>query len=80
MNVIKAAQDTIDFAHKDKCSIKIKPHRHKYGIGYNHAVWMLEEIVSGNVQNDKANRWLGYAQALLVNFITLEKLRNINDQ
>jgi hypothetical protein len=31
-----------------------------------HAMWMLEEIISGRVTGNKAQRWLGYAQGLLV--------------
>lgn len=46
-----------------------------------HAAWMLEEIADEQVVGDKAHRWLGYAQALLVvrSIITLEEAKAIND-
>lgn len=31
-----------------------------------HIVWMVTEIKDGKVQGDKANRWIGYVQGVLV--------------
>lgn len=49
-------------------------------IGVPHAIWMLEGIADGYVQHEKAHRWLGYAQALLVSddVITLDQAKEIN--
>ena len=40
-----------------------------------HAAWLLEGIASGYVQHEKAHRWLGYAQALLV----IDKIASLDD-
>ena len=31
-----------------------------------HITWMLEGIIAGYIQHEKAYRWLGWAQAILV--------------
>lgn len=36
------------------------------GATLGHAVWMLRGIAEGYITEDKAHRWLGYAQALVV--------------
>lgn len=48
--------------------------------GVPHAVWMLEGIADGYVQYEKAHRWLGYAQALLVcdGILTVYQAKEIN--
>lgn len=65
MNVQKAAKGTLTL---------IKDHPWKVFSGqtghetftYRHIVYMLEEIVSnGEMKNDQANRWLGWAQAII---------------
>ena len=45
-----------------------------------HAIWMLEGIAAGYIQHEKAHRWLGYAQALLVcnNHETLVAMKTVN--
>jgi hypothetical protein len=47
-----------------------------------HAVWMLLEIYWGKIESNsnKAHRWLGYAQALLVShqWATLEQMKQAN--
>jgi hypothetical protein len=54
--------------------------RDSKGRTVNHAKWMLNEIKIGNVREEKAHRWLGYAQALLIcsHLLTLEKAKEIN--
>lgn len=42
------------------------PNQHHEGIGYGHIVWMLDEIVKGEMPEDKTMRWLGYVQGYLV--------------
>lgn len=46
------------------------------GISINHARWMLENLPE---ENDKAGRWLGYAQALMVvhGIMSLEEMRDV---
>ncbi|MCP4601695.1 MAG: hypothetical protein GY847_14470 [Proteobacteria bacterium] len=58
----------------------IKPIRDDYGTGANHAVWMLGQISKGEMPGDKSNRWLGYAQAILVDqgLFSLEDFRKLN--
>ncbi|MEE9395289.1 MAG: hypothetical protein V3W41_22585 [Planctomycetota bacterium] len=50
------------------------------GMGIEHAGWMLTEIGLGNITGEKAHRWLGYAQAIVVNFgyLSLYDCKNIN--
>ena len=50
------------------------------GKGINHAVWMLEEVKHCRVKAEKAHRWLGWAQAILVyeGAATLEQCKTIN--
>ncbi len=45
-----------------------------------HATWMLTGISSGYVQHEKAHRWLGYAQAILVmaQVVKLDDMKAIN--
>ena len=50
------------------------------GKSIEHAHWMLIGIAQGYVQHEKAHRWLGYAQALLISghVTTLEEMKAIN--
>jgi hypothetical protein len=51
------------------------------GQGVPHALWMLSLIELGDeVAGEKAHRWLGYAQGLLVTHgvITLEQAKTCN--
>jgi hypothetical protein len=50
------------------------------GMSTKHAVWMLEQIYSGELDDLKEMRWLGYAQAILVidAMYTLEQMKEIN--
>lgn len=45
-----------------------------------HAVWMLLEIYWSKVTGNKAHRWLGYAQALLIShrWATLDQMKQAN--
>lgn len=45
-----------------------------------HARWMLEGIEAGYIQHEKAHRWLGYAQALIVtnDVATLDEMKRVN--
>ncbi len=45
-----------------------------------HAGWMLYGVALGYVQYEKAHRWLGYAQAILVtnNIFSLAAMKEIN--
>lgn len=54
--------------------------RSPVGVGSGHAIWMLDGIQKGYIQREKAHRWLGYAQALLVSggILTLDEVKTIN--
>lgn len=56
--------------------------RSEEGTGTSHALWMLKGIEDGYIQHDKAHRWLGYAQGLLVSeaYLTLEACKNANKE
>ncbi len=47
-----------------------------------HARWMLNGISVGYIQFEKAHRWLGYAQAIIVSHgaATLDELKDINKE
>ena len=59
MNPQKAAQKILDDTTAE-CE------RDDDGCGIEHACWMLQGIAQGYVQHEKAHRWLGYAQGVLV--------------
>lgn len=69
MNIIISAKNTA--ALLDRC----KPIHDPKGLSANHALWMLQGISLGYVQHEKAHRWLGYAQAILV----VGKVATMND-
>lgn len=50
------------------------------GKSLDHILFMLYEIATEEVQHEKAHRWLGYAQGLLVCYekLTLEQCKQIN--
>ncbi len=52
------------------------------GVTIEHALWMLEGIALGYIQHEKAHRWLGYAQAILVTTgtVTLEQMKRVNKE
>ena len=45
-----------------------------------HAYWMLQGIAQGYIQHEKAHRWLGYAQGIIVawNEGTLDEMKLAN--
>ncbi|NOX49193.1 MAG: hypothetical protein GXP16_01485 [Gammaproteobacteria bacterium] len=65
--------------------LNVTPKRSDDGKGIRHACWMLEGIASKYVQNDKAHRWLGYAQAIIIlsgelPSIYLDTVEKINEE
>ena len=52
------------------------------GAGEDHAAYMLDGILKGYIQHEKAHRWLGYAQALLVSngVATLDEMKAVNKE
>ena len=78
MDIKKAARNTINAAGlKDTL-----PVRNDEGNTVEHALWMLHGITNGYIQHEKAHRWLGYAQAILVvrEYIDLTTAKNCNRQ
>lgn len=53
-----------------------------YSIGRDHLHYMIDEIEAGRVAGEKAHRWLGYLQGVLVAFgaATLEEMKETNLQ
>ena len=78
MDIQKAASDTRDYINTKEYLSS----RDLEGRTVEHAVWMLSGIVLGYVQREKAHRWLGYAQGVLVSnsMLTLEQVKGINEQ
>lgn len=76
MDVVGAANEML----QNKIFETAPPQRLESGLGANHIHFMLEEIAWGEMSEGKANRWLGYAQALMVyyNYSNLEKMKAIN--
>lgn len=78
IDVRQAAQNTLDLTRK----LMSPPvaMRDEDARSTGHAIWILEEIIDGMVVRDKAHRWLGYAQALLVvyDLCTLEDMKQAN--
>ena len=73
MNIQLAADLTLN---RLDCESERKPS----GKGITHARWMLEGIEAGYIQGEKAHRWLGYAQAIVVecNAATLDEMKAAN--
>ena len=76
MNIIKAAEHTLE--HIKTYDVLRDP----YGLTLEHAAWMLHGIIGGYIQNEKAHRWLGYAQAMLVliKIVTLAEIKYLNKE
>ena len=62
MDVSKAAMFTLNCI---KCD-DFPSLQDNAGKEVTHAVWMLSGITMNYIKREKAHRWLGYAQALLV--------------
>lgn len=73
MNVQAAAVSTLEF-------VKVEPIQNTTGTGPQHAAWMLRGIAEGYIQYEKAHRWLGYAQSILVveKFASLGDMKKVN--
>ena len=56
------------------------PIRDPDGKTKSHAHWMLIGLREGYVKGDKAHRWLGYAQAIIVSHghLSLNDMKEIN--
>lgn len=87
MDLIKAALNTqtLVIKHYEGTAVRIhqvieNPERSEDGNGLHHAIWMLNEIISSKLTGEKAHRWLGYAQGLLVEqkVLTLQDCKYAN--
>lgn len=76
MNTERAAELMLDEVRDKPCCAG----RSENGDTADHACWMLEGIRDGYIQHEKAHRWLGYAQGLLVShgLLTLDRAKWIN--
>lgn len=59
-----AARNTLILLAKE--GHEVAPVRDEEGIGPEHAVWLLTEVVEKQVEGEKAHRWLSYAHGVLV--------------
>lgn len=52
------------------------------GTATAHLKYMLHELATGVVEGEKAHRWLGYAQGILVytGYLTLDECKEINKE
>ncbi len=75
MNTVEAARASLVLIEGN-----LRAEHDPSGDTLTHAKWMLHGIFSGYIQHEKAHRWLGYAQALMVvnDVVTLDKLKEIN--
>ena len=75
MDIVKAAENTL--VHVSEAL-----GRDASGKSIAHAVWMLAGISLGYIQDEKAHRWLGYAQGLLVvhGVLGLPEVKKANHQ
>jgi len=75
MDVRKAACSLINALESE-----VEAKRDDEGKGLSHAAWMLEGIEKGYIQHEKAHRWLGYIQGLMVTngVVTLKDVKSIN--
>lgn len=55
-------------------------HLYNNGLGRLHVAGLLDKVIDGTVYGEKANRWLGWAQAALVatGNETLDAMKDIN--
>jgi len=76
MDTMKAASDTCNCVNTKEYPAA----RGREGNTVEHAVWMLAGICLGYVQHEKAHRWLGYAQGIIVmsGMLNLEQVKGIN--
>lgn len=76
MNIVEVAKDM-----QQTYLSEFDPYRHEEFEGREeHLVWMLDGIIQGYIQHEKAHRWIGFVQGVLVgrNLATVEHLKKIN--
>lgn len=78
MDTFEAANATIEHVNGENERVAVE--RDLDGETPEHAMWMLQGIQWGYIQGEKAHRWLGYAQAILVHtgWLTLCAAKEIN--
>lgn len=76
MDVKAAAQATRDLISSSQLEYDVE------GKTLGHVFWMLTGIMEGYIQYDKAHRWLGYAQGVLVRagVVTLSDVKRVNKE
>lgn len=79
MNPVQAVQKIKDMLLTPDASQRLT----QYGdYGWNHLWEMCDKIQDGRVEGEKAHRWLGYIQGVLVSHQvgTLEEMKLMNTQ
>lgn len=79
MNVKQAAENTLSLWSKAQKSIP-EPEQTTHGTTEAHVRYVLEQLMDGQVNGEKAHRWLGWAQGWLVarDKITLDDCKYAN--
>lgn len=77
MNVQNAARMTMT---RFKFPVEARAERSETGEGMNHCLYMLQQIRLGFVSGEKAHRWLGWAQCMIVHagMGSLRMMKEIN--
>lgn len=80
MDIIVAAIETRKLFEGLACAKA--PCRSEDGIGRSHAVWMLDQIIYGDITGEQAHRWLGHVQSIIVNqgIGSLDSVKHINNK
>jgi len=83
MNVKSAAKATQHFVDTNLCIIgRDWPRVADEKLGYVHTMSLLESIKLGKVSDEKAHRWLGWAQCACVSagLASLDDMKRINHE
>lgn len=77
MNILQAAYDTLSAARVVGMGTVVPIHPE---LGYPHLAKMVEEMETGQLSEDKMNRYLGWIQAAVVasSGLTLDDIKKIN--
>lgn len=80
MDPKEAARKTLEVTGLNPLTYQVA--RNSNGMGTAHALWMLDEIINGSMSIGKANRWLAWAQCLLVSHhhASLEDVKTANKE
>lgn len=78
MDIKKAAESTLEIMNKPYWPEEKRDRDEPDS--YYYVEWMLRGIIDGYIQHEKAHRWLGWAQAIILvqQGVDLDQLKLIN--